>query len=167
MSCRLAVQPTGQRVQQRALPGGNILAPTGYLAAVKRLSRISLVVGFLALQLTSLAGGPGCSIPAGGTSSSGATATMAGMPGMPDTPASTSSRHSARTDGAGTDDSDTQQSAPQTPCVTMTVCVFASAPAVVEAPVETLQDVSDVMPPQNVLAPAAILSAPDTPPPRV
>ena len=167
MSCRLAVQPTGQRVQQHASEGGNILAPTCYLAAVKRLSRISLVVGFLALQLTSLAGGPGCSIPAGGTASSGATAAMASMPGMPDTPARTSSRHSARTDGARSDDSDTQQSAPQTPCVTMTVCVFASAPAVVQAPVDALQDVSDVMLPQYAMAPAAILMAPETPPPRM
>ena len=53
------------------------------------------------------------------------------------------------------------------PCTTMAICAFASAPALIEAPVDELQDVSDVMPRAYAMAPAATPSAPEIPPPRV
>ena len=141
-----------------------------YFACVKRFRRISLVIGFLALQLASLSGGPGCPIPTGGDASNGATAAMAGMRDMPEmiaTDAAASENVPAGSDATRSDKSDSHTPAPQAPCTTMAVCAFASAPAVVEAPVNVLLDVSDVMLPQYAMALAAILSAPETPPPRV
>ena len=64
-------------------------------------------------------------------------------------------------------DPETQTPASQPPCTTMAVCAFASAPALIEAPVDELQDVSDVMPRAYAMAPAATPSAPEIPPPRV
>ena len=141
-----------------------------YFACVKRFRRISLVIGFLALQLASLSGGPGCPIPTGGDALNGATAAMAGMRDMPEmiaTDAAASENVPAGPDATRSDKSASHTPAPQAPCTTMAVCAFASAPAVVEAPVNALLDVSDVMLPQYAMALAAILSAPETPPPRV
>ena len=135
---------------------------------MKLLSRISLIIGFVALQLTSLSGGPGCPIPTGGGAANGANAgmaAMAGMPGMIATDTALSGSHPPAAHATQTDGSD--KPTPQAPCTTMSVCTFASAPAVIEAPVDALQEVADVILPQFAMAPAAILLAPETPPPRV
>jgi len=126
-----------------------------YLPVMQVLGRLSLTVGFLALQLASLAGGPGCTIPMGESAATGSGASeMRGMAMAPlaEPDAPDAARHDAP--------------APVQACATLAPCVYASAAAFVESPVTLL-----LLPRRTIVggretAPAQVVAAPDTPPPR-
>jgi len=144
------------------------------LARLLRL--LTLVLSFASLQLTLLAGGPGCPMPVGDAAPAGAAGAMAGMDmagmDMAGPTASTSGPASGAADGrpdgrqpdaphsAPCDESATPQA-----CPTMAPCLFAAVlpEAQPEAPV--VRGPSTVVA-ALVLTPASVTSAPELPPPR-
>ncbi len=122
---------------------------------MKVLGQLSLIVGFLALQLASLAGGPGCTIPM--TADAGEGSGASEMRGMLMVPTSQS------------DASDTPRQpvpAPVRACTTLAPCVFASAAVFVDTPVTLIQVPRRIIVTVPEAAPADVVVAPDTPPPR-
>ena len=119
------------------------------------LGRLSLIVGCLALQLASLAGGPGCAIPM--SESAGPESGASEMRGMLMAPASPSDAP----------DSPRQHApAPVQPCTTLAPCVFASAAAFVDTPVTLTRVPRRMIVTVPEAAPADVVLAPETPPPR-
>jgi len=142
------------RARRRVAPGTNA-GWTNYLPDMKVLGRISLIVGFLALQLTSLAGGPGCTLPIGESEATGSGAS--GMRGMvmiptPESEAPDSPREHAP--------------APVQACTTMAPCVFASAAAFDDSPMTLIHVPRSMIVTVGEAAPADAILAPETPPPQ-
>ena len=137
---------------RRRIANGTNVGYTDYLQTMKALGRLSLIVGFLALQLTSLAGGPGCALPMGESTATGSDMRAMTMDRTPDTDAPESPRPHAP--------------APAQACTTMAPCVYASAAAFVDSPVTLMRAPRRVIVPVRDAAPADVVVAPETPPPR-
>lgn len=111
---------------------------------VARLLRLlTLVLSFASLQLSLLAGGPGCSTPS--TAVGGGPAAMTGMGRSPAAPCG-------------------DAAAPQS-CPTMAPCLFAVLVPVAQAELPTTADPVSVVV-SVVLTPPSTTSSPEIPPPR-
>ena len=122
---------------------------------VARLLRLfTLVLSVASLQLTLLAGGPGCAMPGDGARSVGAETSMGGMAGM------AGDEMPVSADGAPCE----EPAAPQA-CDTMAPCLFAALPpdAAADAPAAPVRS-------RAIAARHAALpfesAPPDLPPPR-
>jgi hypothetical protein len=123
---------------------------------VARLLRLlTIVLSFASLQLTLLAGGPGCAMPGDGAARpAGAQASMAGMASMP----------GDEMPRSAADVPCDQPAAPQA-CDTMAPCLFAALPpdAAADAPTALVQSRAIAA---RHAAPPFESPPPDLPPPR-
>lgn len=145
---------------------------------VARLLRIlTLVVSFVALQLTLLSGGPGCPMPAGGEAS-GAMGPMAGMEMLGDVVGRAGpERVSAAVTADGrsvTTQATTQAASHSSPCEnatapqrcpTMAPCLFAMVLPTADAEATLASEPSSLIV-ALALTPPSISAAPELPPPR-
>lgn len=123
------------------------------MPVARRLLRLfTLVLSVASLQLTLLAGGPGCAMPGGdAVRSAGAPTSMAGAVGdeMP----------------MSGDDAPCEEPAAPQACDTMATCLFAALSSVAEADAPTAPVQSRVVA-ALVRTPPSATSTPDIPPPR-
>ena len=123
---------------------------------VARLLRLfTLVLSVASLQLTLLAGGPGCAMPGGDAARSvGAETSMAGMAGM------AGDEMPVSADGAPCE----EPAAPEA-CDTMAPCLFAALPSVAAADAPTAPVRSRAIAALHAALPFES-APPDLPPPR-
>ena len=143
------------------------------MTMVRLVRVVTLAIGFASLQLTLLAGGPGCAMPEAGSARAVSAASDAsaasGMSDMDMTdPSAVSDKSTTQRNGrtrAAERPAPCDQSTAPTTCPTMAPCVFAVLRPSVQ--VETLATPAPSMVVAAlVLTPPSVTAAPELPPPR-
>jgi hypothetical protein len=134
---------------------------------IARLLRLlTLVLSFFALQLTLLAGGPGCPVPGSGVGGD-ASAAMTGMAMAGMTMTGTAGAKPATHDGESTapHSAPCDESAAPQACPTMAPCLFAVLLPFAQVDAPTVSASATVVA-GLISLPPSVTAAPELPPPR-